>query len=48
MLVKNPGDCPFISIGIEANCEIVIDFSKDSAELLGTYDVGPFKSTPIV
>lgn len=44
MLVKKPDDCPFISIGIEPNSEIVIDFSKQSSELLQcTYGVGPFK-----
>jgi hypothetical protein len=52
MMVKKPGDCPFISIGIEPNSLIVIDFSKGSSDMLQcTYGVGPFKAvasdTPI-
>lgn len=44
MLVKGPNDCPFISIGIEPNSLIVIDFSKDTPDRLQcTYEVGPFK-----
>lgn len=45
MLSKNPGDCPFISVGIEPNCEITIDFSKGADVLSGRYGVGPFKET---
>lgn len=43
MLVKNPGDCPFIAIGVEANSEIVVDFSSGTPDLQCTYGVGPFK-----
>lgn len=43
ILVKEPDDCPFVGIGIEGNCQIVIDFSKGSLDLQGTYGVGPFK-----